>query len=135
MENTENTEKKAVTVELTDEQYAFLTTWQKKHEKELGIEIPITAMINKAIDGAMRAEARSAERADRPPRDDRGPRAGGDRGPRSFGDKPRGDRPSFGGGRAGGGRPGFGARPSRPGARGPKFDMADDKKKRTRTFD
>lgn len=122
MENT-----KTVTVELTDEQYTFLTQWQKTHEQELGIEVPLTAMVRKAIDGTMKAQKGREERDSRPPRRDgpsfgrrddsrSGPRPGG-----RFGDKP-----SFGG-RSGGGRPSMG--------RGPKFDMLDSKRKVTRKFE
>jgi hypothetical protein len=134
---------KTVSVELTAEQYAFLTGWQKTHEDELGIEVPIQALVRKAVDGAMKA-------AQRPPRADKpgfgarnaGPRRDGpsDRSPRTFGgkfgDKPErrsfGDKPSFGASRGGprpGGRPA--GRP--PMGRGPKFDMLS--KGKSRRFD
>lgn len=150
MENTENKEAtptvaetpatKTVSVDLTAEQYAFLTGWQKTHEKELGIEVPIGALVRKTVEAAMNA-------AQRPARDDK-PSFGGDRGaPRrdgpggrpagrpSFGggDRPdRGGRPSFGGDR--GGRPSFGGGDrGRPAGRGPKFDMLS--KGKPRRFD
>ena len=126
---------KTVTVELTDEQYAFLTNWQKTHEAELGIEVPLTAMVRKAIDGTMKAQQARAERdaAPRPPRRD-GPSKFGDRKP-GFGDRKPGGFGSDRGGRSSGGR--FGDKPkSRPlGGRGPKFDMLGGKNKRTKTFE
>lgn len=134
MENTENKEAtptvaetpatKTVSVDLTAEQYAFLTGWQKTHEKELGIEVPIGALVRKTVEAAMNA-------AQRPAREDRPPRPAGDRPARSFGDKPErrsfGDRkPSFGGDRgAPRGRPA-----GRPAGRGPKFDMLSGAKPR-----
>ena len=128
--------KKIISVELTEEQYKFLTDWQKTHEAELGIEVPLTSMIRKAIDGTMKAQTARAERSDRP---------SGDRGGRPGGGKPgfggdRGGRPSFGGGARGGrpgGRPGFGGgdRGGRPSmGRGPKFDMLPGKGKFEKKF-
>ena len=114
METTTN----SVTVELSAEQYAFLTSWQKQHESELGMEIPISAMVRKAVDGAMKAYAK---REECPARDDRPPR-------KSFGDKPP-FKKSFGNAPSRG-KP-FGARPA---GRGPKFDMLGAKNK-TRKLD
>lgn len=129
MENTENKEAtptvaetpatKTVSVDLTAEQYAFLTGWQKTHEKELGIEVPIGALVRKTVEAAMNA-------AQRPAREDRPPRPAGDRperrGPSKFGDR----KPSFGGDRgAPRGRP-----VGRPAGRGPKFDMLSGAKPR-----
>lgn len=105
---------KTVSVELTDEHYAFLTNWQKTHEKELGIEVPLSAMVRKAIEGTMKAQA---AREDRPAR----PSFGGDRPPRRDGPS-GGPRKSFGGDRGG-------FKPRMPG-RGPKFDMLSDMKPR-----
>ncbi len=103
-----------VTVELTAEQYAFLTTLQKTHEQELGIEVPISALVRKAVEGAMKSQARHEEK--REGRPERAPRPGG----RSF------DKPGF----KSGPRKPFGA----PAGRGPKFDMLGARNK-TRTFD
>lgn len=130
MENNE----KIITVELTDEQYAFLTNWQKTHEQELGIEVPLTAMIRKAIDGTIKAQTARAERdasprpsfGDRKPFGDKRGGSFGDRKPGGFGD--RGGRPS-------GGRFGDKPRPRPLGGRGPKFDMLGGKNKRTKTFE
>jgi hypothetical protein len=112
MENT-------VSVELNAEQMAFLTGWQKTHEQELGIEIPLAAMVRKAVDGAMKS-------AQKPAHDERpaGRGFGGGERPagRSF-DK----KPGFGGPRKS-----FGDRPA--GRGGPKFDMMAPRTK-TRTFD
>ena len=119
--------KKQVSIELTDEQYAFLTSWQKTHEQELGIEVPLTAMVRKAIDGAMKAQAARSDRSERPPRPERGAPRRDDRPSRPsgrFGDKP-------------GGRSGFGSRPAgRPSmGRGPKFDMLPSRGKSEKKFD
>ncbi|MCL2331603.1 MAG: hypothetical protein FWC61_03610 [Proteobacteria bacterium] len=122
----ETPKTKTVSVELSPEQYAFLTEWQKTHEQELGIEVPIGAMVRKAVDNAMKFARQKEERpprGDRPARPDRPAGRGGGRpdfgsGPRkSFGDGPR--------------KP-FGARPG-AGRGGPKFDMLGAKNK-TRTF-
>lgn len=121
----EETVKKAagkiVSVELTEEQYAFLTSWQKTHENELGIEIPVGALVRKAVDAAMKSQNKpeSSERRD----GDRG----GER--KSFGDRPpRSD--------SRGGRPSFGSRPSFGGSsRGPKFGGFNDRKNVVRKFD
>jgi len=106
----ENIESKTITVsaELTTEQYNFLVAQQKKHEQELGIEVPIGSMLRKVVDNAMTAEKRAKD--DRPPR----------------GDKPAGrpfDKPKFGGGAP---RKSFGA--PRTGG-GPKFSMIGTKRK------
>ena len=127
-------ENKTISVELSEEQYAFLTNWQKKHETELGIEVPLSAMVRKAVDGAMKNQKseggrdssdRRGDNFERKPRSDS---RGGDR--PSFGDRPRtsgrdGDRPSFGGSRGG----------FRPASRGPKFGGFNDKRNTVRKFD
>lgn len=99
-----------VSVDLTKEQYAFLTGWQKTHEKELGIEVPIGALVRKTVEAAMNAAKREVR-----------PERGGDK--PSFGDRgaPRG-RPSFGGDAR--------APRGRPAGRGPKFDMLSRGKER-----
>ncbi|MDR0726848.1 MAG: hypothetical protein LBF37_02175 [Rickettsiales bacterium] len=141
MENTEKNEAietvaekpaaKTVSVDLTAEQYAFLTKQQKTHEKELGIEVPIGALVRKAIETAMNADARPSRDAaksfgDRKPGSGRPPRDGGaDRGPSRFGDR----KPSFGDRGAPRGRPA--GRLSM--GRGPKFDMLS--KGKPRRFD
>lgn len=89
MENTETTVSKTsttISVELSSEQYAFLTEWQKTHEKELGIEVPVGSMVRKAVDIAMKSER--AKKDERPART-----GGGDRGDRPS--RPFGDRPPF----------------------------------------
>jgi hypothetical protein len=108
MENSEKTTK-TVSVELTAEQYAFLTDWQKTHEQELGIEVPIGAVVRKAVDAAMKFHNK---KDDRPPRQARP--AG-----RSF------DRPGFNSGP----RKPFGSRA----AGGPRFGTLGVKNK-PRTF-
>jgi len=116
---------KTVPVELSPEQYAFLADWQKTHEQELGIEVPIGALVRKAVDGAMKSARQKDERPpknDRPTRPDRPMGRGGDR--PDF--KSGGLRKSFGPPKP------FGARPS-AGRGGPKFDMLGAKNK-TRTF-
>lgn len=127
MENTETPTTQTVSVDLSAEQYAFLTKWQKTHEQELGIEVPVGAMVRKAVDIAMKSAQRKEEDK---PRDARPPRAGG------FGDKPRGDRPPRSGGF--GDKPGFKSGPrksfgDRPAGRGPKFDMTSPRSK-SRSF-
>ncbi len=100
---------KTVMVELTEEQYSFLEGLQKTHETELGIEVPISALVRKAVDGAMRKAAKP-ERAERSDRGERSDRPQRDRKPGGFGGgRDRGGRPGggFGGGRDGG-RPGGG---------------------------
>jgi len=134
MEKTENIviapETKTVSVELSPEQYAFLTEWQKTHEQELGIEVPLGALVRKAVDSAMKSGGKKDER---PSREERPARPGKPMG-RSF-DKPgfKSDRPGFKSGprKPFGDKP-FGARPA--GRGGPKFDMLG-KKNKTRTFD
>jgi hypothetical protein len=130
MENTEQIKEaptaKTVSVELSPEQYAFLAKWQKTHEQELGIEVPIGALVRKAVDVAMKSMNGKDER---PPRGDRPERPDRPTG-RSF-DRPAGrfgDRPDF----KSGARGPFGARPA-PGRGGPKFDMTGTRHK-TRTF-
>ncbi|MBN1281406.1 MAG: hypothetical protein JW985_00330 [Alphaproteobacteria bacterium] len=135
----EETVKKAagkiVSVELTEEQYAFLTSWQKTHENELGIEIPVGALVRKAVDAAMKSQNKP-ERSERRDGDRGGERKSfGDRPPRSDSRGGRdGGRPSFGSRE--GGRPSFGSRPSFGGSsRGPKFGGFNDKKNVVRKFD
>ncbi len=124
MENTEQTTEvsttKTISVELTSEQYAFLTKWQKTHEQELGIEIPVGAMVRKAVDAAMKAQN---TKEDRPPRRDDRPAGRSFGGKPSFGGRDSAPRRSFGD-RSGGDRP----------SRGPKFNSFSGKP-RTRTFD
>jgi len=127
MENTEKTAETqtatstAVSVDLSSEQYAFLANWKKTHEQELGIDVPIGAMVRKAVDMAMKSQRSREEK----PAGARPPRDGGfaDRKP-GFG-RDRDSKPGF---RSGGGRPSFGG-----GRGGPKFDMTGPKN-RTRTF-
>ncbi|MDR1207336.1 MAG: hypothetical protein LBK26_02900 [Rickettsiales bacterium] len=120
MENTEKTieTSSTVSVELSPDQHAFLTGWKKTHEQELGIEVPIGALVRKAVDLAMksaRSKDERPQRSDRPARPDR-----------SMGRSS--DRPDF----KSGPRKPFGARPSM-GRGGPKFNMLGPKNK-TRTF-
>lgn len=145
---------KIVSVELSEEQYAFLKNLQKTQETELGIEVPVGAMVRKIVEAAMKNQNKP-EFAPRPERrdGDRPSFGGRDGGKPSFGDRPRpsfgsrdggrpsfGDRPrpSFGGGSRDGGRPSFGdrPRPSFGGDRrgGSKFDMTGVKSK-TRKFE
>ncbi|MBN1324884.1 MAG: hypothetical protein JW974_01570 [Alphaproteobacteria bacterium] len=145
---------KTVSVELTEEQYAFLTGWQKTHENELGIEVPIGALVRKAVDVAMKVQNKP-EFSPRPTSDRDGDRPrpnfggsrdsrGGDRPRPSFGgsrDSRGGDRPrpSFGGSRdsRGGDRPSFGSRPSfrsSEGRGGPKFGGFNDKRNTVKKF-
>ena len=42
-----------VTVRLTDEQLKFFTEWKKKLEGELGIDVPLGAVIRRALDGTI----------------------------------------------------------------------------------
>lgn len=42
-----------VTVRLTDEQLKFFTDWKEKLEGELGIDVPLGAVIRRALDGAI----------------------------------------------------------------------------------
>jgi hypothetical protein len=140
MENTEETvvvstpaTTTTVSVELSAEQYAFLTKWQKTHEQELGIEVPLGAMVRKAVDSAMKSEKSKDER----PARSFGDRPSGDRpsGGRSFGDrKPFGDRPS--GGRSFGDRKPFGDRPSGGRSFGDRkpFGMRSDSPRRSGTM-
>lgn len=97
-QTTEQASQKTVSAELSSEQYAFLTQWQKSHEKELGIEVPLGSMVRKAVDIAMKSERSAKE--ERPPREDRPPRPFGDKPPfrKSFGgrsDGPRRDAPRY----------------------------------------
>ena len=91
-----------ITVDLNKEQIAFLTKWQKTHEQELGIDVPLGALVRKAVDATMKAENKKSEKPDFEKRGDRSNKSFGDRKP-SFGDK----------------KPGFDRRSSgpRPGAR------------------
>ena len=112
MENNEIKTTTSVSAELSPEQYAFLTKWQKAHEQELGIEVPIGAMVRKAVDGAMKAQQSKDER---PPRPDRPTGRSSERGDFKSGPrKPFGTRPPMGRG-------------------GPKFDILGTKNK-TRAF-
>ncbi|MEQ4452000.1 MULTISPECIES: hypothetical protein [Kosakonia] len=65
-----------VTVRLTDEQMKFFTEWKEKLEGELGIDVPLGAVLRRALDGAIhranqarehdvRAENNTDERASR----------------------------------------------------------------------
>ncbi|MCL2339054.1 MAG: hypothetical protein FWC51_03840 [Proteobacteria bacterium] len=141
MENSENItdtpKTKTLSVELSAEQYAFLTEWQKTHEQELGIDVPIGAMVRKAVDIAMKSHNKKEERppyakamGGKPPfaRDSGGkPGFKSDR-PGFRSDRPdfKSDRPRF---KSGGGKP-FGARTGG----GAKFDMLG-KNNKTRKFD
>ncbi len=42
-----------VTVRLTDEQLKVFTDWKEKLEGELGIDVPLGAVIRRALDGAI----------------------------------------------------------------------------------
>lgn len=42
-----------VTVRLTDEQLKVFTDWKAKLEGELGIDVPLGAVIRRALDGAI----------------------------------------------------------------------------------
>ncbi|EHJ48856.1 Methyltransferase type 11 [Solidesulfovibrio carbinoliphilus subsp. oakridgensis] len=44
---------KVVTVRLTDEQYTFFNDWQKKLQAQTGIEVPMGAVIRRALEGFM----------------------------------------------------------------------------------
>ena len=46
-----STKTKVVTVRLTEEQYAFFSEWQKKLESETGIEVPMGAILRRALEG------------------------------------------------------------------------------------
>lgn len=46
MENKNN----VITVRVTDRTYKFLQEWQKKVEEELGIEVPLGAIVRRALD-------------------------------------------------------------------------------------
>jgi hypothetical protein len=103
-----------VSVDLSKEQYDFLVKWQKTHESELGIDVPLGSMVRKSVDVAMKSQKEDSDRkpggfgdrrpggfGDRKPGGfgDRKPGGFGDRRPSSFGDrKPRfgGDRDSSG---------------------------------------
>ena len=118
-------DNKIISVELTKQQYAFLENWQKKHETELGIEVPVGALVRKIVENAMNTENKP-ERSGRPERRD------GDR--KSFGDKPRSG--GFGGDRRGGDRGGFkssGGRGFGDQHGGSKFSMLG-KNNKSRTF-
>lgn len=107
MENTEKTPvTTSVSVDLNAEQHAFLVNWQKTHENELGIEVPLGAMVRKAVDIAMKSQNKREERPERSERSSRDARP---------------PRPSFGGA-------------PRPAGRGPKFSMMGPKNK-SRSFD
>jgi len=42
-----------VTVRLTDEQLKFFTDWKEKLEEEAGIDVPLGAVIRRALDGTI----------------------------------------------------------------------------------
>ncbi|MGK9174346.1 hypothetical protein KXR87_14100 [Yokenella regensburgei] len=42
-----------VTVRLTDEQLKVFTDWKEQLEEELGIDVPLGAVIRRALDGAI----------------------------------------------------------------------------------
>lgn len=42
---------KVISVRLTEEQYAFFSDWQSKLEAETGIEVPMGAILRRALDG------------------------------------------------------------------------------------
>lgn len=101
MENAETIEKvenvatniHTVSVDLNKEQYDFLVKWQKKHESELGIDVPLGSMVRKSVDIAMKSQ-NNKEDSDRKPGG-----FGGDRKPGGFGDRKSGgfgDRKSGG---------------------------------------
>ncbi len=114
VENVETVEKveniatnlHTVSVDLSKEQYNFLVKWQKEHESELGIDVPLGSMIRKSVDIAMKSQNKKEDSdkpggfgGDRRPGGfgDRKPgRFGGDRRPSSFGDRKPG---GFGGDR------------------------------------
>jgi hypothetical protein len=127
---TETSATKTVAVELTERQYAFLTGWQKTHEQELGIKVPIGALVRKAVETAMNS-------AQRPQRDSKSgfgsSRDGSSRPSRAYGASDRPDRNSknkdFSFSDR---RPPRGKTQGRPsvGGRGPKFDMLASAKPR-----
>lgn len=90
-----------VSVDLSKEQYDFLVKWQKEHESELGIDVPLGSMIRKSVDIAMKSQNNKED-------SDRKPGGFGDRKPGGFGDRKPG---GFGGDRRSGG---FGDRKSGP---------------------
>jgi len=45
--------KNVVTVRLTDEQLKFFTEWKEKMEGELGIDVPLGAVIRRALDSVI----------------------------------------------------------------------------------
>lgn len=113
VENTEKVESIAanlhtVSVDLNKEQYNFLVKWQKEHEAELGIDVPLGSMVRKSVDIAMKSQNKK-EDSDRQPGGfgDRRPGGFGDRKPGGFGDRKPGGfgdrRPSSFGDRKPGG--------------------------------
>lgn len=42
-----------VTVRLTDDQLKFFTDWQQSLESELGIDVPLGAVLRRALDGVI----------------------------------------------------------------------------------
>lgn len=42
---------RVVSVRLTEEQYAFFSNWQTKLETETGIDVPLGAILRRALDG------------------------------------------------------------------------------------
>lgn len=78
----------SVSVDLNKEQYNFLVKWQKEHESELGIDVPLGSMVRKSVDIAMKSQNKK-EDSDRKPGGfgDRKPGGFGDRKPGGFGDR------------------------------------------------
>jgi len=50
-----------VTVRLTDEQLKFFTEWKEKLEGELGIDVPLGAVLRRALDGAIHGANQARE--------------------------------------------------------------------------
>ncbi len=77
-----------VSVDLSKEQYNFLVKWQKEHESELGIDVPLGSMVRKSVDIVMKSQNKK-EDSDRKPGGfgDRKPGGFGDRKPGRFGDR------------------------------------------------
>lgn len=111
MENAETIEKvenvatniHTVSVDLNKEQYDFLVKWQKKHESELGIDVPLGSMVRKSVDIAMKSQKEDSDKkpsgfgGDRKPGGfgDRKSGGFGDRKPGGFGDRRSGPRTSL----------------------------------------
>ncbi|QGN39658.1 hypothetical protein [Klebsiella oxytoca] len=65
-----------VTVRLTDEQLKVFTDWKEKLEGELGIDVPLGAVIRRALDGAIQMYNQRTEH-EAQSEDDRAARAQG----------------------------------------------------------